>query len=122
MIKNNWKKLLQKSYRSQNGLADQIGMGRDIMSRACSGIGLMPYESLEACCAVLECEPTDIYDAETLSALYQVEHEARKKKQPSTVCVRIRKEFSDFIDGLVEDGMYESRNEAVNAILRSKLL
>lgn len=121
MIKSNWKKYLDKAGRSQNSLADQVGVDRGAMSRACSGIGILPYEALEECSSILQCRPKDIYDDVTMQILYQTA-QAEKKKLPSTVTVRIKQDIADAVDALVDEGLYLSRNEAVNRLLGKALL
>lgn len=120
MIKCNWKNILKKAGMSQNMLADRVQIDRGFMSRTCSGAGVLPFDALEDCVAVMGCTIADIYDADTIRVLYP-QATIRKKPSPKTVCVRIKAEVADGVDFFVTKGIYYSRNEAVNALLRTAI-
>lgn len=116
MIQNKWKKRLAFAERSQNSVADEAGIDRGTFSRACSGSGILPYADMERVCDIIGCKPYNIYDDETMVAIYQTGKV--KKSVAPTVCVRIKPEVAEAVDALVAEGLYLSRNEAVNALLR----
>lgn len=121
MIRNDWRKMLDRAGFSQNRLADTVGYNRGIMSRICTGAQVMPMDDLIACTEILGCKPTDIYDDAAFQVLYPDVQPEVPKAKPSTVSIRIRKDVSDKLDRLVDSGIYDSRNEAVNGMLRGCL-
>lgn len=87
MIRNKWNKVLGKRGMSQVALSRQITATQPMLSAAANGSGVLPLKEFEAACVVLGCAPTDIYEMDVLSALYE---EYRERPHGAEKPARVR--------------------------------
>ena len=120
MIRNNWRGLIDKAGIKQNDIAKRAGVSAGLLSQTVNGQSVLEYDVLVTVCEIIGCKPENVYDEAIMESVY---HKTKKEKAVrSTVSVRIPRERADEVDAkLVETGVYESRNEAVNAAICSFL-
>ena len=125
-IANKWKETIANAGVSQNTVADAIEINRGWFSKVTNGSAILSDDERQRADEILSREfgftVADAYSAEMFDVLYG-EQFARVKRQSNKppVQVRILGDVAERIDALVEDGVYESRNKAVNTILRRGL-
>lgn len=125
-IATKWKKVISKTGVSQNTIADAVGINRGWFSKVCNGTAVLTPDELWRMNAYLSSEfgilVEDAYDPLVYDMLHGHKFSARNKraKLPS-VPVRISGENAADVDRLVDNGAYDSRNKAVNALLRRSL-
>lgn len=120
MIANNWKKCLAKANMTQNQLADAAVINKAELSRVCAGAAVPAYDTLRACASTLGCEIEDIYGADALRVLYQIDEQERPQKR-QRIRVQLSSAVVRLVDAAVDYGEYESRYAAVNQILLEAL-
>ncbi len=125
-IANKWKETIANAGVSQNTVADAIEINRGWFSKVTNGSAILSDDERKHADEVLMREfgftVADAYSAEMFDVLYgeQLVRIKRESTKPP-VQVRILGDVAARIDALVEDGVYESRNKAVNTILRRGL-
>lgn len=96
MIKNLWRKMIERSNMTQNSFADAVGIPPPTMSMIVKGFAApMTLEQANEMCAALRCKLTDVYSAEIINALYNERIEPKKPK-PKRVDTRVKLDPSVF--------------------------
>jgi transcriptional regulator with XRE-family HTH domain len=124
-IRNNWKEIIIKHGISQNTVADAIGINRGWFSKITNGSAILSDEERRRADEALSAEfgftVADAYDPAMFDVLYGEQLVRLKRSQKPAVQVRILGDIAERIDELVDEGTFESRNKAVNSILRRGL-
>ncbi len=113
MIQNNWKRMLDKADIKQNSLAERAGINKGVLSMVVQGERILPMDKLETCLSLLDCTLGDIYNARIQRVIYGV------APRPRSATVSLDANVVLALDELIEQGIYNSRKEAANALLRS---
>ena len=125
-IANKWKETIANAGVSQNTVADAIEINRGWFSKITNGSAILSDDERQRADEILSREfgftVADAYEPAMFDVLYgeQLVRIKRESAKPP-VQVRILGDVAARIDALVEDGVYESRNKAVNTILRRGL-
>ena len=125
-IANKWKETIANAGVSQNTVADAIEINRGWFSKITNGSAILSDDERQRADEVLMREfgftVADAYEPAMFDVLYGERFaKAKRESTKPPVQVRILGDVAERIDALVEDGVYESRNKAVNTILRRGL-
>ena len=124
-IANKWKETIANAGVSQNTVADAIEINRGWFSKVTNGSAILSDEERIRADEALSREfgfvVSDAYDQATYNVLYGEQLVRIKRSPKPAVQVRILGDVAERIDALVDSGAYESRNKAVNTILRRGL-
>ena len=125
-ISNKWKETIANAGVSQNTVADAIEINRGWFSKITNGSAILSDDERIRADEILSREfgftVADAYEPAMFDVLYGEQFtKAKRQSTKPPVQVRIHGELAERIDALVDCGAYESRNKAVNMILRRGL-
>ncbi len=121
MVRTSWKKVMERSGRTQRSLASALRINIVEVNMVVQGRAFLTPLKFAAACELLECSPTDIYDADVLALMYGIGAvEPREKQMPckdKVARVRLATDVRFLVDKVAEDE-HMNRSQAANAIIR----
>ena len=121
MVRTSWKKVMERSNRTQRSLASALRINIVEVNMVVQGRAFLTPPKFAAACELLECSPTDIYDEDVLAIMYGIgAEEPREEQMPrkdKVARVRLATDVRFLVDKVAEDE-HMNRAQAANAIIR----
>ena len=117
MVRTSWKKMLERSGRTQRSLASALRINIVEVNMAAQGRAFLTPPKFAAACELLECSPTDIYDADVLALMYGVGAAEQLPRKDKFAHVRLATDVMYIVDKVAEEE-HLNRSQAANAIIR----
>ena len=117
MVTTRWKKVLDRSGRSQRSLASALRINIVEVNMVAQGRAFLTPPKFTAACELLECSPTDIYDADVLALMYGCGAQPTAKTSKRDMRVRLDPDVMDRVEFVANDE-HLTRTQAANAIIR----
>ena len=117
MVRTSWKKVLERSGRTQRSLASALRINIVEVNMVAQGRAFLTPPKFAAACELLECSPTDIYDADVLALMYGVGAAEQLPRKDKFAHVRLATDVRYIVDKVAEEE-HLNRSQAANAIIR----
>ena len=117
MVRTSWKKVLERSGRTQRSLASALRINIVEVNMVAQGRAFLTPPKFAAACELLECSPTDIYDADVLALMYGVGAAEQLPRKDKFAHVRLATDVRYIVDKVADDE-HMNRSQAANAIIR----
>ena len=117
MVSTSWKKVLERSGRTQRSLASALRINIVEVNMVAQGRAFLTPPKFAAACELLECSPTDIYDADVLALMYGVGAAEQLPRKDKFAHVRLATDVRYIVDKVAEEE-HLNRSQAANAIIR----
>lgn len=117
MVRTSWKKVLERSNRTQRSLASALRINIVEVNMVAQGRAFLTPPKFAAACELLECSPTDIYDADVLALMYGVGAVEQLPRKDKFAHVRLATDVRYIVDKVAEEE-HLNRSQAANAIIR----
>ena len=117
MVSTSWKKVLERSGRTQRSLASALRINIVEVNMVAQGRAFLTPPKFAAACELLECSPTDIYDADVLALMYGVGAVEQLPRKDKFAHVRLATDVRYIVDKVAEEE-HLNRSQAANAIIR----
>lgn len=117
MVRTSWKKVLERSGRTQRSLASALRINIVEVNMVAQGRAFLTPPKFAAACELLECNPTDIYDADVLALMYGVGAVEQLPRKDKFAHVRLATDVRYIVDKVAEEE-HMNRSQAANAIIR----
>lgn len=117
VVTTRWKKVLDRSGRSQRSLASALRINVVEVNMVAQGRAFLTPPKFTAACELLECSPTDIYDADVLALMYGVGAVEQLPRKDKFAHVRLATDVRYIVDKVAEEE-HINRSQAANAIIR----
>lgn len=117
MVRTSWKKVLERSGRTQRSLASALRINIVEVNMVAQGRAFLTPPKFAAACELLECSPTDIYDADVLALMYGVGAVEQLPRKDKVAHVRLATDVRYIVDKVAEEE-HLNRSQAANAIIR----
>ena len=117
VVRTSWKKMLERSGRTQRSLASALRINIVEVNMVAQGRAFLTPPKFAAACELLECNPTDIYDADVLALMYGVGAAEQLPRKDKFAHVRLATDVRYIVDKVAEDE-HMNRSQAANAIIR----
>ena len=117
MVRTSWKKVLERSGRTQRSLASALRINIVEVNMVAQGRAFLTPPKFAAACELLECSPTDIYDADVLALMYGVGAAEQLPRKEKFAHVRLATDVRYIVDKVAEEE-HMNRSQAANAIIR----
>ena len=117
MVSTSWKKVLERSGRTQRSLASALRINIVEVNMVAQGRAFLTPPKFAAACELLECNPTDIYDADVLALMYGVGAAEQLPRKDKFAHVRLATDVRYIVDKVAEEE-HLNRSQAANAIIR----
>lgn len=117
MVSTSWKKMLERSGRTQRSLASALRINIVEVNMVAQGRAFLTPPKFAAACELLECSPTDIYDADVLALMYGESAAEQLPRKDKFAHVRLATDVRYIVDRVAEDE-HLNRSQAANAIIR----
>lgn len=114
MVSTGWKKALDKCGRSQRSTAQALSVNLAELSMVVQGRAFLTPEKFDRACELLDCRPTDLYDADVLALMYG---KAGKPKRKRGVRVELDEDMDSMVTAWAEQND-TTKTKMVNSILR----
>lgn len=115
MVNTGWKKMMDKAGRSQRSTAQALSVNLAELSMVAQGRAFLTPEKFDKACELLECRPTDLYEADVLALMYGKAGKPKRKRG-------LRVEMDEDTQALIEEAaemMSLTRTQAANYIIRT---
>lgn len=116
MVTTRWKKVLERSGRSQRLLAKQLGVNFVEVNMVVQGRAFLTPLKFAAACELLDCQPSAVYDSDVLELMYGIGTKQEPCKDKSAQ-VRLTPDVRFLVDKVAEEE-HLNRSQAANAIIR----
>ena len=117
MVSTSWKKVLERSGRTQRSLASALRINIVEVNMVAQGRAFLTPPKFAAACELLECSPTDIYDTDVLALMYGVGAAEQLPRKDKFAHVRLATDVRYIVDKVAEEE-HLNRSQAANAIIR----
>lgn len=117
MVRTSWKKVLERSSRTQRSLASALRINIVEVNMVAQGRAFLTPPKFAAACELLECSPTDIYDADVLALMYGEGAAEQLPRKDKFAHVRLATDVRYIVDKVAEEE-HLNRSQAANAIIR----
>ena len=117
MVRTSWKKVLERSGRTQRSLASALRINIVEVNMVVQGRAFLTPPKFAAACELLECSPTDIYDADVLALMYGEGAAEQLPRKDKFAHVRLATDVRYIVDKVAEEE-HLNRSQAANAIIR----
>lgn len=117
MVRTSWKKMLERSGRTQRSLASALRINIVEVNMVAQGRAFLTPPKFAAACELLECSPTDIYDADVLALMYGEGAAEQLPRKDKFAHVRLATDVRYIVDKVAEEE-HLNRSQAANAIIR----
>ena len=117
VVSTSWKKVLERSGRTQRSLASALRINIVEVNMVAQGRAFLTPPKFAAACELLECNPTDIYDADVLALMYGVGAVEQLPRKDKFAHVRLATDVRYIVDKVAEEE-HLNRSQAANAIIR----
>ena len=114
MVNTGWKKALDKCGRSQRSTAQALSVNIAELSMVVQGRAFLTPEKFDRACELLDCRPTDLYEADVLSLMYG---KAGKPKRRRGTRVELDEDMDNMVTAWAEQND-TTKTKMVNSILR----
>ena len=109
--------MLERSGRTQRSLASALRINIVEVNMVAQGRAFLTPLKFAAACELLECSPTDIYDADVLALMYGVGAAEQLPRKDKFAHVRLATDVRYIVDKVAEEE-HLNRSQAANAIIR----
>ena len=117
MVSTSWKKVLERSGRTQRSLASALRINIVEVNMVVQGRAFLTPPKFAAACELLECNPADVYDADVLALMYGVGATEQLPRKDKFAHVRLATDVRYIVDKVAEEE-HLNRSQAANAIIR----
>lgn len=117
MVRTSWKKVLERSSRTQRSLASALRINIVEVNMVAQGRAFLTPPKFAAACELLECSPTDIYDDDVLALMYGAGAVEQLPRKDKFAHVRLATDVRYIVDKVAEEE-HLNRSQAANAIIR----
>ena len=117
MVRTSWKKVLERSGRTQRSLASALRINIVEVNMVAQGRAFLTPPKFAAACELLECNPADVYDADVLALMYGVGAAEQLPRKDKFAHVRLATDVRYIVDKVAEEE-HLNRSQAANAIIR----
>ena len=117
MVSTSWKKVLERSGRTQRSLASALRINIVEVNMVAQGRAFLTPPKFAAACELLECSPADVYDADVLALMYGVGAAEQLPRKDKFAHVRLATDVRYIVDKVAEEE-HLNRSQAANAIIR----
>lgn len=121
MVRTSWKKVLERSGRTQRSLASALRINIVEVNMVVQGRAFLTPEKFSRACELLECSPTDIYDADVLALMCGIGEaklpDEQLPRKDKFAHVRLATDVRYIVDKVAEEE-HLNRSQAANAIIR----
>ena len=117
MVSTSWKKVLERSGRTQRSLASALRINIVEVNMVAQGRAFLTPPKFAAACELLECSPADVYDADVLALMYGVGAVEQLPRKDKFAHVRLATDVRYIVDKVAEEE-HLNRSQAANAIIR----
>lgn len=117
VVRTSWKKMLERSGRTQRSLASALRINIVEVNMVAQGRAFLTPPKFAAACELLECSPADIYDADVLALMYGVGAVEQLPRKDKFAHVRLATDVRYIVDKVAEEE-HLNRSQAANAIIR----
>lgn len=121
MVRTSWKKVLERSGRTQRSLASALKINIVEVNMVAQGRAFLTPPKFAAACELLECSPADVYDADVLALMYGIGEakltDEQLPRKDKFAHVRLATDVRYIVDK-VADEEHLNRSQAANAIIR----
>lgn len=117
VVRTSWKKMLERSGRTQRSLASALRINIVEVNMVAQGRAFLTPPKFAAACELLECSPTDIYDADVLALMYGEGAAEQLPRKDKFAHVRLATDVRYIVDKVAEEE-HLNRSQAANAIIR----
>jgi len=117
VVRTSWKKMLERSGRTQRSLASALRINIVEVNMVAQGRAFLTPPKFAAACELLECSPTDIYDDDVLALMYGVGAVEQLPRKDKFAHVRLATDVRYIVDKVAEEE-HLNRSQAANAIIR----
>ena len=117
VVRTSCKKVLERSGRTQRSLASALRINIVEVNMVAQGRAFLTPPKFAAACELLECSPTDIYDADVLALMYGVGAVEQLPRKDKFAHVRLATDVRYIVDKVAEEE-HLNRSQAANAIIR----
>ena len=121
MVRTSWKKVLERSGRTQRSLASALKINIVEVNMVAQGRAFLTPPKFAAACELLECNPADVYDADVLALMYGIGEaklpDEQLPRKDKFAHVRLATDVRYVVDKVAEEE-HLNRSQAANAIIR----
>lgn len=118
MVSTGWKKAIDKAGRSQRSTAQALSVNIAELSMVVQGRAFLTPEKFDRACELLDCRPTDLYEADVLSLMYGRDAKPQRKRG---LRVELEPKQKEFVEQMAErEG--KSKSRIVNDVIEEKML
>lgn len=121
MVRTSWKKVLERSGRTQRSLASALKINIVEVNMVAQGRAFLTPPKFAAACELLECNPADVYDADVLALMYGIGEakltDEQLPRKDKFAHVRLATDVRYIVDKVAEEE-HLNRSQAANAIIR----
>ena len=103
MVRTSWKKMLERSGRTQRSLASALRINIVEVNMVAQGRAFLTPPKFAAACELLECSPTDIYDADVLALMYGEGAAEQLPRKDKFAHVRLATDVRYIVDKVAEE-------------------
>lgn len=117
VVTTRWKKVLDRSGRSQRSMASALRINVTEMNMVAQGRAFLSPEKLKLACELLDVRPQDVYEPPVLAFMYGWETQPTVKPPKRDMRVRLDDDVMDRVEFVANDE-HLTRTQAANAIIR----
>ena len=121
MVRTSWKKVLERSGRTQRSLASALKINIVEVNMVAQGRAFLTPSKFAAACELLECSPADVYDEDVLALMYGIGEaklpDEQLPRKDKFAHVRLATDVRYIVDKVAEEE-HLNRSQAANAIIR----
>lgn len=114
MVTTRWKKMIERSGRTQRSLASALSVNQAELSMVVQGRAFLSPEKFKRACELLDCAASDIYQGDVVSLMYGMAPSKQTKKE---MRVRLEPDTMELVE-FVADDEHLTKTQAANAIIR----
>lgn len=114
MVTTRWKKMIERSGRTQRSLASALSVNQAELSMVVQGRAFLSPEKFKRACELLDCVASDIYQGDVVSLMYGMAPSKQTKKE---MRVRLEPDTMELVE-FVADDEHLTKTQAANAIIR----
>ena len=114
MIQNRWKTVLARKGITQAAVAEKAGLNKPFFSGVVNGVSVLSYEELQKVCEILDIEPSKVYSADVMNAVYGTDI---RKPEQVFVTVKLSGYHASLIEELKQTLNLETNVEVVRTAL-----
>ena len=117
MVTTRWKKMMDRSGRTQRSLASALSVNQAELSMVVQGRAFLSPAKFVDACELLDCPPTAVYDEDVLALMYGIGVAPPHACKDRPAHVRLAPDVRYLVDKVAEEE-HMNRAQAANAIIR----